>query len=354
LAPDQLEPYEALFEHYKKRDQDDKAEEVARRLLDRFPDHAKTLEALGDLCLRRNAPDEALGFLQRALKANPLERRLRERVGYAHLVHARSLVEAGRFPEARTEYQAALAYEDQGRPSASVLCKMAACEFKAGETAKAEELLQQAQARGAGSLDVAYSMLIEIIRLKLPRPLKVRFDKEFKAGLAEPPTVATAVALATTMSAHAAMDVKYYGQKTHEKKILAYLDKARQLPYTEQQLEDLCRAMFGAAAWKQLREVAVVGQRRFPENPLFYFLEAEGYIAQGPHRCPLGRVQPLLERARQLASRLPPDAEQKRLLDEIQKRQQLIGLYNPFAMNLFGGAFGSMFGEEEDWDDDEF
>jgi tetratricopeptide (TPR) repeat protein len=353
LAPGQLEPYEALFEHYQKREQDDKAEEAARRLLDRFPAHVKTLEALGDLCLRRSAPAEALGFFQRALKTNPLERRLRGKVSFAHLVHARSLVEAGRFPEARAEYQAALAYEGQG-PSASVLCKMAACEFKAGETARAEELLQQAQAHSAGPLDVAYSMLIEIIRLKLPRPLKVRFDKEFNAGLAEPPTAATAVALATTMSAHAVMDVKYYGQKTHEKKVLAYLDKARRLPYTEQQLEALCRAMLGAKAWKQLRDFAAVGQRRFPENPLFYFLEAESYIAQGPHRCPVGRVHPLLERARQLASRLPPDAEQKQLLEEIQKRQQMIGLFNPFAMNLFSGAFGSMFGEEEDWDDDEF
>jgi tetratricopeptide (TPR) repeat protein len=347
LAPDQLEPYEALFEYYQKEEQDDQAETAARQLLDHFPEHVPTLRALGELCLRRDKPSEALSLFQRALKHNPLDRHLREKVGFAHLVNARSHAEAGRFPEARAEYQAALAYEEKGA-SASVLCKMAACEFKAGETAKAEEFLQQALERGAGRLDVAYSMLIEIIRLKLPRKLKTRFDKEFNAGLAEAPEAATVVAVATTLSAHLSMEVKYHGQKTHEKKVLAYIDKAHRLEYTESQLETLGNALMRAKALKQVQAIAGLGERRFPKNPLFPFLLAESYIAQGPHRCPVWRVQPLLERARQLAAALPPDAHQKDLLELIQNRQAMIGLLNPFSMNFFQDAFESMFGDEDE------
>ena len=69
-----------------------------------------------------------------------------------------------------------------------MLCKWAACEFKAGEPEKAEGLLQRAHAEEDNRLAVAFSMLIETIRFKLPKKLKDRFDKEVKECLAQPPT----------------------------------------------------------------------------------------------------------------------------------------------------------------------
>src|SRR5207244_3051514 len=152
-----------------------RAEKAARRLLERFPEHAPTLEGLADLCMARQSYDEALTLFQRALKANPLERRLRMRVGTAYSYKARQDAEAGRFEEARSGYQAALTYDDRDR-NYPVLCKWAACEFKAGAPERAEELLARAHAEENNRLAVAFSMLIETIRFKLPRPLKNRFD----------------------------------------------------------------------------------------------------------------------------------------------------------------------------------
>src|SRR5205807_5529598 len=98
-----------------------------------------------------------------ALKLNPLDRGLRSKLGTAHTFHARAHAEAGRFAEARPEYQAALAL-DEHQDHHGVLCKWAACEFKAGEAARAEELLGEALAGAGNRLAVAYSMLIEAIR----------------------------------------------------------------------------------------------------------------------------------------------------------------------------------------------
>src|SRR5205085_1655278 len=107
LAPETLEPYEALFGHFQERDKPGKAIEAGRRLLQRFPEHVQTLEGLADLLMEKQQYGEALGLFQRAVKANPLERRLRDKLSTAHSFSARTHAEAGRFDAALAEPQAA-------------------------------------------------------------------------------------------------------------------------------------------------------------------------------------------------------------------------------------------------------
>src|SRR5262249_56567327 len=49
MAPDLLEPYEQLFHYYQHAKKTKQAEQAARHLLKRFPEHAPTLGALADL-----------------------------------------------------------------------------------------------------------------------------------------------------------------------------------------------------------------------------------------------------------------------------------------------------------------
>lgn len=354
LAPDQLEPYEALVDYYLERDKAGKAEKAARQLLARFPEHAPTLEGLGNLLFERGNYAEALDLFGRALKINPLDRELRARIGTTHLFHARTFAEDGRFAEARGEYQASLD-ASEGPDRANVLCKWAACEFKAGASDRAEELLRQAAEQGGQPLPIAYAMLIEATRLKLARPLKKRFDDGFKAGLAEPPTGASAAELCKIMVAHSLAGVTYYGQKTHEKKILAYVEKAARADLSETQLEAIASGLLKMAVSPQVRKLTQIGQRRFPDNPWFPFLEAETYIAQGPSRCPIWKVAPLLEEARRLASARQHSERERHLLETIQDRQNLVGALNPFAGGLFDpfGGPGFFDDDEPDFYDDE-
>jgi len=356
LAPNQLEAHEALFDFYARQGEDAQAERAARELLRHFPDHLPTLEALANLRGHQGDHAESVRLLQLALKVNPLDRSLRSKLGTAHLFHARDYVEAGRFDEARAEYQTVLTFRD-GKDESSVYCKWAACEFKAGDSARAEELLQKALADAGNRLAVAFSMVIEIIRLKLPRTLKTRFDKEFNAGLAEPPIGQSAAAIAETASAHRLAGITYHGQKTHEKKVLTYLEKALKAEFTEEQLQRTCTGLLGLEAHKLLLKFTALGKRRFPANPQFYFQEAESYFAQGPNRCPVWKVQPLLAKARELTQRLPRDDKQKALLELIEQREQMLGagniLNNPHARGMLEEMIQIINPEFDDFDEED-
>jgi tetratricopeptide (TPR) repeat protein len=355
LAPDTLAPHEALFEHYRKKKKLGKAIQAGRRLLERFPEHVQTLEALGDLLMEKQEYGEAIERFARAVQANPLERRLRAKLSAAHAYNARSFAERGHFDTARGEYQAALA-SSENRDDASVLCKWAACEFKAGDTRRAQELLAQAHTEAGNRLAVAFSMLIETIRLKLPRTLKNHFDTEFKAALAEPPSATAARAIALTAASHRLAGVTYFGQKTHEKKVLGYLDKARTAEFAETELAEICSALRGLKSGRLLMSYIRLGQQRFPASPVFFLMEAEENLARGT----FWNTEVLLNKARQLASTLPRDDRQKELLDTIQEHEQHLRVLNPFAALLAGlgeGGFPNPFGMDMDdmfdMDDDE-
>jgi tetratricopeptide (TPR) repeat protein len=352
LAPDQLAAHTALLDYYQRQQKSDQALEAARRLLERFPEHVPTLEALGDLHTQRQEYGEALRAFQEALRLNPLDRRLRAKVCLAHVFRARPLVEEGMYDAARADFRAAQALEEP-KDSGYLFCKWAACEFKAGAADRAAALLDQALACGGSAINRALQMLIEAIRLKLSRPLKARFEKEFTALLAEAPTGQDAAAVAATAAAHRMLGVGYYGQKTHEKKVLAYVEKARKADFGEGQLLKLCRALLGLEAFPLARTFAALGRRRFPGDPWFCFIEAEALFARGDGRAGMRNVQPLLERARQLAGALPPDDQRQALLDLVQQRLQMIGLSSQ-AFSMLEDLFGE-FGMDDDdfWDDDD-
>ena len=337
LAPDILASREALFEHYRRKNNVSKAIQAGKRLLERFPEHVHTLEALGDLLMEKQKYAEAIELFARAVKVNPLERRLRAKLRAAHTYNARSFAEHGRFEQARSEYQAALSLSERQNDS-TVLCKWAACEFKAGAAERAEELLSPAHEEAGNRLTVAFNMLIETIRLGLPRTLKNRFDADFKAALAEPPTGAGALAIAMTAAAHRLAGVTYFGQKTHERKVLSYLAKARKGDFTEAELEGICSALKSLKSSRLMTSYLRLGQKRFRASPVFYLLEAEENLERGF----FWDTESLLKKARELASALPRDDRQKQLLETIQDHEQHLRVLNPFA-TLFGGMGGGEF-----------
>jgi tetratricopeptide (TPR) repeat protein len=359
LAPAVLETHEKLVDLYLRQRKPKKAEQAARRLLKHFPDNVPTLEALADLRIEANDYPEGITLLEKATRLDPLDRQLRHRLGTAHIFNARTHAEAECFDEARAEFRAALAISEKGDNS-SVYCKWAACEFKAGDPARAEELLGQALADAGSRLAVAYSMLIEVIRLKLTR-LKKRFNDEYNTLLATPADGASAAAIADTAAAHKAAGVTYHGQKTHEKKVLEYLKKGVRVPLTVAQAESICRSLVTLENHKLLLDFAQAGRRHFPKDPSFPFFEAEAYILQGPYRCSPYQVRNLLEEARRLAQELPPDPRRDALLDLIRRREEMVGTLNPFGGFPFGpfdAGFEDMFGgpddEEEYFDDDDW
>jgi tetratricopeptide (TPR) repeat protein len=338
LAPNLLAAHEGLFRFHRDCGNAAKAVKAGRRLLQRFPDHGPTLEGLGDLLGLQKEHAASLELLRMAQRANPLDRKLRSKVANAHLGLARSHAEAGRFEEARTEYQAALALRTD-LPESNVLLKWAACEFKAGDNTRAEELLTQVRTTLA-PLAVSYSMVVESARLKLPRPIKLRFDKEFAEGLTAPADAGAAGELVAIVAGLHHWNVTYYGLKTHEKKILTYLTRVRPADFTELGLTQVCGGLLALEEWKQLLAFARLGQKFFKENPFFPYYEALARLRREGVNVRHWQIRPLLQKAERLARAQSADPRIAALLEDVQARLKALDSLNPFGSifdNLFGG-----------------
>jgi tetratricopeptide (TPR) repeat protein len=364
LAPDLQDPHTSLIEHYLHAGQNDKAEEAARDLLQRFPDHLETLQELAKLRAAAGDHAESLALLQRALDHNPLARDLRDKVSAAHMSNARVHAEAGHFDPARGHYQAALEVVSP-RGACSVLCRWAAAEFKAANPGRGEELLGQARGRTDAALEPVFQMLVECVRLKLPAKLKQRFDQEFNAGLAAAPTGADAAALVGCLLSYSTTGVNYRGLKTHTKKILIYAEKARKdrkVKFTEEQLITLGGGLLALDSIRNARTFMQDAARKFPKSPHFPYLEAMTYFARDPDPSAVRRVTALLEQAERLAQAAQPDERIQSMLSDIRGRLEALEALNPSSrrdifgrlFDMFGGGGPFGFVDEDEGDEDDW
>src|SRR5260370_42650482 len=108
LAPERLEGYLNLFHLHRGSGETVKARKVGQELLKRFPDHAATSEALGDLFLETQEPAKAREYFEKALSANPLERRLHGKLAHARRNLGLTLTLDKKYAAARAEHEAAL------------------------------------------------------------------------------------------------------------------------------------------------------------------------------------------------------------------------------------------------------
>jgi tetratricopeptide (TPR) repeat protein len=353
LAPDLLATHEALVDYYRERHEDDRADAAARQLLKHFPDHAPTLLYLGDRSLAAKKPADALAMFERARQASPLDRNIRERIGVVRLRLGRAHMEARSFEQARSEFQAGVDCFE-GAKRLLPLCQWTVCEFHAGELARAETLLNQARVLAGHPLPPALAALAESIRSKLAAPLKRRFEKEFAAEVEQDGSFSAAVLCLEVLASYQGWEIKYRGQKTHENRIVAYLDNVPKDRLEEGLLERACASLILLRKFKAARTQAGHAARLFPRNPWFPFLEAESYIAPDPENAHRHyRVRGLLNRARELAEELPAGERRDGLLQEIDMRQELFK-----ATSLMGNPYAILemldsLRDEDDCEDDD-
>ena len=230
LEPKLLEAHSGLFRYHTRAEHTAKAIKAGRRLLELFPDHLQTMEELADLYGHEGKHNEELELLQQALRHNPLDRADLRRTGDSAMrtsTRARPAVcnaKVDQFDKARPHYESALSYAEP-QSHGFLSCCWAACEMKAENQSRADELLAQARAKAPGEMLLTYVLLVESIRLKLPHAIKTRFTKEFNEAVGDKPTPALAVALLEYLGHLQSEDVTYHGQKTHTKKLYDFVDR---------------------------------------------------------------------------------------------------------------------------------
>jgi tetratricopeptide (TPR) repeat protein len=359
LAPDLLSAYEKQFRYLTQTHQLKEAEKAGKQLLERFPEHVPTLEELARVLAAEGKHDEALVMLQRAVKIRPLDRSLQVKVRAAYVQSAHAKAAAGNLDAARQEFQIASEFIEH-RDDYFLYCQWAACEFKAGEPARADELIARAQQAANCGLAVSYLLLVEAIRLKLPRALKAQFESEFKEGLESEPTPDCAAALAKSAASLHTFGISYTGQKKHEKMVLGYLTTAKALikKFSEEQLVATCEGLLELKAIKLVREYCKKAAARFRKSPIFSFLEAESYFTSGGISPSfIYQARRSLETAKRRAQKLPADEARQQLLEKIEDRLQKVdeASFLPFSFFFGGNDFPDLDGvwEEDDWEDDD-
>lgn len=357
LAPDRLESSLALFVLYCHDDKSAKAMKVGQDLLKRFPDHALTMENLGQLCMKCKDYKSAQEYFEQAMQVNPLDRSLRVKLGRAKQNYALTLTLANKFAEARGQFEQALHLRDGVKTS--LLCQWAIAEMKAKDPARATELIAQAQAQPDQRLACLYALVGESVRAKLHIADKKRIAKDLKDALTQTPTAAEILALLeSAKQQRLTHDDAFVGQKTQEKTILKFLDSIKFSAFDETQLVRLCDGLGILEAFKPWLKCLNHARRHFLKNPLFRLSYADYYL-RDKHEAKTHLAREHLDDARRLVGEMPRGEQQQQLLEKIKLRDEKIAeidARNPSmsdVMDRIFGGFGADMGEDFDEDEEE-
>jgi tetratricopeptide (TPR) repeat protein len=348
LVPEAIPTWQALLFYQRRNRKLPQAIATARELLKRDANHLETWVALGDMLMETTDYFGALQAYGEALRHNPLDREIRQHLARAQVNLACVQVAQDNLDAARQGFQAAL--EIKNHPDdPEVLIKWAACEIKAGNHDRAEEMITRARSR-LPPLALSYSLLIECIRMKLPAAVKKRFDREFMQGLAEQPTPETVCQLARITAEHHASGINYVGQKSHQNKVKAYIRKGEKLRFDEPQLEMLCESLQRLQEYRLTRIYTSLGQRKFT-SPMFPLIAVRVELSRGPGMYqPIYQLSRLLRETEQRLHTWDTDPRRKeKIQEEVAQLRKVINSLNPFlGMVDAPFDFPPIYGEDDE------
>jgi tetratricopeptide (TPR) repeat protein len=315
LAPDWSTPAIQLLQEH--ADHPDQALPAIENLLRRFPSDLVILESAADLYEKLGDAPKAHDCLRRALTANPLDRRLRQRAAGLAVNTARHHAASGQFDEARAALREAAVLSD-GPRSPAVLALAAAIEVRVGDAAAAQTHRELLMGMPDGRLAAAYRLAVEGARLKLKKKDLTPLQAAFTEGLAGSLTAGELAGLLDALAQYRGEPAPYRGMKAHERKILDRVTAAGGGDLAEEDLVRLGLALHDLRLWKPLRELAERGLQRFVHNAHFPFFAGEAAVARQRSDYVGGRAGALYVRTKQLMNATRDDRYRRlqELLDE--------------------------------------
>ena len=304
LLPDALGNYRALFELYRYDNKLPKAKKLGQELLKRFPDHAETLEALGELSMDTQDYKKAQEYFEKAIQANPLNRVLRLDLAHARQLWGLKLTIEKKYDKAREQYESALKVWD-GSPT-TLLCQWAVCEMKAAKPTRAQELIAQALAEPDQRLACRYALVGESVRAKLSHKEKKQIAQDLKEALAQAPTPPEIlVLLESAAQQRITHEETFHGQKAQEKTILKFLDEIHFDTFNEVQLERIATCLRALNARKPWLNCLNHARRRYLKSAFFRLSFADYYMLDPGRDNKRHLAREHLDAARRLVEELP-------------------------------------------------
>jgi tetratricopeptide (TPR) repeat protein len=282
LAPALISAHESLAEAYRTWGQEEEAAASYRQLLEHSPEHLDALMFLFQHHFGRNEPMAARDYALKAWRLKPANPQILEMAWIGHMGAARQFALEGKFEEGRAEFAAAERLPgDHGEPF-HLLARKAIFEYKAGDTALGQRLVEEAIGTLEEPAPALLVLLVEAARYDLPYRLGgIVADLEYRWQriLKHKKNGKTAGRFCRTMLGLLMGRIDYPGRSTHLEQVRGYVDRCGRVRWEADDLRAVC--MFLKALPKEnrssstlgrLRKLVRQGYRKFPEAPDFPYM----------------------------------------------------------------------------------
>jgi hypothetical protein len=339
LDPNQRQTHQFLIDNFTAWNQPDQLVAALEALLKTFPNDVDALWQLIHQHQRRDQPELVLSYVERQRKLKPLDTELDREEMWGQLALARHRALKGQWDEGRAAFARVETALAGCIPPYLLLARRAAFEFKASNTAQAEELVEKARLLLKEPAVLWLALSIEAVRYALPPALQQRFRGDFQAALARKATSETAGAVAHLIGGYFAGQVDYPGRAGHVGEIFRYLKRTTRLKYREPDLRQVCALLADLNEDDQLLTALLKrGLKLFPQSPFFLWMDAERDLVRNPLAFNARGLRDKLERALALAraSQDPGDAglvpDIQALLARVQDLSAVAARLPPFGL----------------------
>jgi tetratricopeptide (TPR) repeat protein len=245
-----------------------------------FPEDAQLLQEAVEIALAAGSFKKAAGLAKQVLKVDPINPRVRTLIGQAHLAHARKQIGAHNPLAARRELdEAATWFRAAGERGVVTLLQG----FVAESAAAGDSLLREAVAQLGGPLVGGFQLLLEGQRTKY-QPAREASELLRRAGvdLAATPSAMDLVALAHALNTVPERD-RAVGAALDA--LRGMLERAANtLRLTESDDLLVCEALHRHGQSELTHRFAKAALERWPERPVFVYLDAAARFGASPWR----------------------------------------------------------------------
>ena len=352
LGPAHRPAHQALIDAHKAWGEPEKAASAARRLLDALPDDLETLLYLHEFHIRRDEPEQALGYTLRARAIKPLDEKILGHEWSCHMALARQHAIQGRFEEGRAELAAAEGLSPTFSEAIQFTTRKVIFALKAGEADRVSDLVAETQDHQKEPAPLWLTFWIESIRYKLPEAEQTRFQSRWFSSLSKKVRGDTAAALSDVMAPFVSSTLTYPGCDEHLHQVLEYLKRTTRIKYGRDDLSRVC-AFLGllanaertakpleSSARTLLDKLAKRGTKLHADAYEFYYMLASLEMSQLPFKGDIKQARSNLEIALSLAQKA--EASDPRASEFLPMVQQALSTLNDLFSRPMGFPFGEM------------
>jgi tetratricopeptide (TPR) repeat protein len=350
LAPEVREFWASTIEAAEAWGKDDETIAALAKLIEHFPEDLDSLMSIGKELLLDQRPEEAMPYLERALRLKPLDDELRDAVYWSHVGIARSLALKKQFVAARQEIEIAEKFGPKEEYRVDHLINRSLIELKEGNFEQAEELELQARQLKSDLAYVLLRFLIEAHRFKLPSQVGRSYEQQLRTELRKKCSSSTSGQLAKLLTPFVLSKRPYTQLKSHCEIVFDYVKRASRVKFEREDLRSICKffiAVLAASASvkskklsdeilvSELEKAAKRGEKQFSDDPCFPFYRFQCEFSRGPGRARPYPMKNCLDRALALAIKYP-DLAPPGHIDAIRSYQDALEII--FTSSPFGGG----------------